>query len=43
MVDISFDTYNSERNNDEIYDDSTPFTNETDMIDEGRRILDEIF
>ena len=43
MVDISFDTYNSERINDEIYDDSTPFTNETDMVDEGRRILDEVF
>ena len=42
MVDISFDTYNSERINDEIYDDSTPFTNDTDMVDEGRHKLDEV-
>lgn len=37
MVDVSFDTYNSERFDDEIYDDSSPFTNDTDMIDEGKQ------
>ena len=37
MVDVSFDTYNSERIDDEMYDDSSPFTNDTDIVDEGRK------